>query len=59
MISEIMKKDYELISIYYGADITESKANELVSRVEETFPSCDVELQFGGQPIYSYIVSAE
>ena len=59
MISEIMKKDYALISIYYGADITESKANELVSRVEETFPSCDVELQFGGQPIYSYIVSAE
>ena len=59
MISEIMKNDYELISIYYGADITEDRANELVSRVEEAFGSCDVELQFGGQPIYSYIVSAE
>ncbi len=59
MISEIMKNDYELISIYYGADITEDQANELVSRVEEAFSSCDVELQFGGQPIYSYIVSAE
>lgn len=59
MVSEIMKKDYELISIYYGADITEFQANELVSRIEEAFPSCDVELQFGGQPIYSYIVSAE
>ena len=59
MISEIMKNDYELISIYYGADITEDQANELVSRVEEAFGSCDVELQFGGQPIYSYIVSAE
>ncbi len=59
MISEIMKNDYELISIYYGADITEAQANELVARVEEAFGSCDVELQFGGQPIYSYIVSAE
>ena len=59
MISEIMKKDYELISIYYGADITEFQANELVSRIQEAFPSCDVELQFGGQPIYSYVVSAE
>lgn len=59
MISEIMKNDYELISIYYGADITENLANELVARIEEAFSSCDVELQFGGQPIYSYIMSAE
>ncbi len=59
MVSEIMKDDYELVSIYYGADITEEQANELVSRIEESFSSCDVELQFGGQPIYSYIVSAE
>ncbi len=59
MISEIMKNDYELISIYYGADITENQANELVAKIEEAFSSCDVELQFGGQPIYSYIMSAE
>ena len=59
MISEIMKNDYELISIYYGADITEDQANELVARIEEVFGSCDVELQYGGQPIYSYIMSAE
>ena len=32
---------------------------ELKKKVEETYPSCDVELQFGGQPIYYYIVSAE
>ena len=59
MISEIMKNDYELISIYYGADITEDQVNELVARIEEAFGSCDVELQYGGQPIYSYIMSAE
>ena len=59
MISEMMKEEYELISIYYGADITEEQATELAGKVEETFGSCDVELQFGGQPIYSYVVSAE
>jgi hypothetical protein len=59
MIKEIMKDDYELISIYYGDEITEDKANELVGLVQNEFGSCDVELQFGGQPIYSYVVSAE
>ena len=59
MVSEMMKDDYELISIYYGADIYEEQAQELVSRIQEKYTSCDVELQFGGQPIYSYVVSAE
>ena len=59
MVSEMMKDDYELISIYYGADISEEQAEELVTRIQNEFSSCDVELQFGGQPIYSYVVSAE
>jgi len=59
MIVEMMKDDHELISIYYGADVTEEQAQELVDRVESAFGSCDAELQFGGQPIYSYVVSAE
>ena len=59
MICEMMNEDLELISIYYGADITEEAAEGLRSRVEEAYPSCDVELQYGGQPIYYYIVSAE
>lgn len=59
MVSEMMKDDYELISIYYGADISEEQAEELVTRIQNEFSSCDVELQYGGQPIYSYVVSAE
>jgi hypothetical protein len=59
MIKEMMNDDYELISIYYGGDIDEAKANELVEKVQGEFGGCDVELQFGGQPIYSYVVSAE
>lgn len=59
MIKKIMSDDLELISIYYGSDITEDVAAKLKMRVEAEFSSCDVELQYGGQPIYYYIVSAE
>lgn len=59
MISEMMDEDMELISIYYGQEISKEAAEELKTRVEEGFPECDVELQYGGQPIYYYIVSAE
>ncbi len=59
MIQEMMDDSLELISIYYGADVTEEDAESLKTKVEEAYPSCDVELQFGGQPIYYYIVSAE
>lgn len=59
MIKEMMTEEYELISIYYGDIIKEEQAQQLVDKVQAEFGSCDVELQFGGQPIYSYIVSAE
>ena len=44
---------YELISVYYGDIIQESQAQALADRIKETFEGCDVELQFGGQPIYA------
>ena len=59
MLQKFMSEDKELISIYYGADISEENAEQLRDRVAEVFGSCDVELQYGGQPIYYYIVSAE
>ena len=59
MLDKMMSDDLELISIYYGSDVDEKDAESLRSRVSEKFPSCDVELQYGGQPIYYYIVSAE
>ena len=49
----------ELISIYYGEDMKEEEAAELRDKIEAQHPDCDVELNFGGQPIYYYIISAE
>ena len=59
MVEEMMSDELELISIYYGEDISQEAAEGLKKRVEETFSSCDIELQYGGQPIYYYIISAE
>lgn len=59
MIEDMVEEGMELISIYYGAEITEEAAQALQTRVAECYPRCDVELQYGGQPIYYYIVSAE
>lgn len=59
MIEEMMEDDKELISIYYGSEVTEETAEELREKVETRYPKCDIELQYGGQPIYYYIISAE
>ncbi len=59
MVKEMMSDEYELISIYYGDIIKEEQAQKLADMIRAEFGSCDIELQFGGQPIYSYIISAE
>lgn len=59
MIEDMMEDDKELISIYYGSEVTEETAEELREKVEARYPKCDIELQYGGQPIYYYIISAE
>ncbi len=59
VISECYDEDKEIISIYYGSDVTKEDAEKLSERVSEEFPDCDVSLYFGGQPIYYYIVSVE
>lgn len=58
-ITEMVTEDSELISIYYGSDVTEEDAEAFRSLVEEKNASCDVELQYGGQPIYYYVMSVE
>ena len=59
MVSEMVDEDAELISIYHGADVSEEEAEKLRDDIEAAYPSCDVELQFGGQPIYYYVISVE
>lgn len=58
-IAQMITEDSELISIYYGSDVTENDAEIFRSRIAEQYSSCDVELQYGGQPIYYYVMSVE
>ena len=59
LIKDAVDEDSELISIYYGADVKKEDAEAFAARVEESFPDCDVQNYYGGQPIYYYIVSVE
>lgn len=59
MIEQLAGDDAELISIYYGSDVTEEDANALAKAVEAVCPDVDVEVNYGGQPIYYYILSVE
>ena len=55
----MIDEDSEVISLYYGKEIGEDEANALRDMVEEAYPDCEIELNYGGQPVYYYIVSVE
>ena len=57
MLSE--NDDAELVSLYYGEEISEEQADSLAALIEGKFPDIDVEVQMGGQPVYYYLVSGE
>ena len=59
MVDHMMDDDMELVSIYYGSDVTEEDAAALSDAITDKYPSVDVELQYGGQPIYYYVISVE
>jgi len=59
LINDLMFDDAELVTVYYGSDVTEEAANEAVEAIKNKFADVEVELQYGGQPVYYYIVSVE
>jgi hypothetical protein len=55
-----MKEDaHEVITLYYGKDVSEENATALKEKVEEKYPDCDVDIHYGGQPVYYYILALE
>ena len=59
MISELVNDESELISIYYGAEVSEEDAAAVADKLSEKYPDIDVEVNYGGQPVYYYILSVE
>lgn len=59
LVDDLMTDEGELISLYYGEGISEDDAQAAAKLIEDKYPDLDVELQYGGQPVYYYIVSVE
>jgi len=59
LIAEMIDDDAELVSIYYGADVSEEEAEKLANSLEAEYEDIEFEVQYGGQPVYSYFVSVE
>ena len=59
MLAELVDEDSELISVYYGEDISEEDAMQLTEELEELYPNVDIDTHLGGQPIYYYVISVE
>ena len=59
MLSQLIDDDSELISVYYGEDVSSEQVDSLTAKLEEIYPDLDLEVHSGGQPIYYYIVSVE
>lgn len=59
LLEQMVDEDASLVSIYYGKETSEEDAEKLAAFVQENYPECEVDMHFGGQPLYYYIISIE
>lgn len=59
LIESLLDEDSKLVSLYYGSDATKEQAEQLAEDIENTHEDVEVEVQYGGQPVYSYFISVE
>ena len=56
---EKLRDGEEIVTLYYGQDVKEEDAEALREKIEEKYPDCDVDIHYGGQPIYYYYIALE
>lgn len=59
VLKQTITDENEMVSIYYGSDVTAEDAQEIADFITESYPDCEVEIQSGAQPLYFYIISVE
>ena len=59
MVAQMVDEESCIICIYYGADTDEEAENKLAEDIQEDNPDEEIEVHFGGQPIYYYVISVE
>jgi len=58
-LKAMIDENSELVTIYYGSDIGGEDAERMADQARAEFPEAEIELQYGGQPIYYYLISVE
>ena len=58
LIAKVMD-DQDIITLYYGEDVSQEEAETLAGILEETYEEAEIELYYGGQPLYYYLISIE
>lgn len=59
VLESMIDEDSELITIFYGKDVDESKIEEFTEKLEEKYEDCDVQFYKGDQPLYYFIMAVE
>ena len=59
LIESLVDEDSAIITLFYGEDTSKEDAQALRDALEENFEDVDVELHYGGQPLYYYLISVE
>lgn len=59
MVGQMIDEDSAIVSIYYGEDVKAEQAEAVGAKIEADHPDVEVEIHFGGQPIYYYVISVE
>ena len=59
LCEKLCDEDTEFLTLYYGSDVKEEDANKMAELLEEKLDEVEVSVQYGGQPLYYYIISAE
>lgn len=59
ILNMLVDESSELVSIYYGEDVSKEEAEELIRRISDKFPQITTELIYGGQPFYFYYLGVE
>ena len=59
LIEKLVDEDSAIITLFYGEDTSKEDAQALRDALEENFEDVDVELHYGGQPLYYYLISVE
>jgi DAK2 domain fusion protein YloV len=59
LLKKAKAADHELITLFFGEDLTNAEANQIADKVREAYPEQEIEIQDGGQPHYQFIISVE